>query len=125
SEVQYCVTDEMYLEIDRSADPHERARRRRFVNGFRRLGCDPDVEQRILIELRPLFPEVMTVSDESDHRHLAKAIAGGANFFITRDTAQVERAAEVHSRYGLLITRPLDFVIHLDAQLRRAEYVPA
>lgn len=125
SEVEFCVTSEIYHEINRAKSGAERERRRHFVSSFRRLSGDPDLENTVRDELRPLFPGKMSESDESDLEHLVKSIAGSAKFFVTRDTKQLGRADEVLARYGLAILTPLELVVRLDAQIRGAEYVPA
>jgi predicted nucleic acid-binding protein len=125
AEVELCTTDEIYLEIDRSGDGAGRRRRRRFVERMRILRGDRGGERQLQVELRPLFPPEMSRSDESDLRHLAKAIAAKADFFVTRDGGQLRRAGEVLDRYGLSIVRPLDLVVHFDERIRQTEYAPA
>lgn len=125
AEVELCCTDEIYLEIDRAGQGAERLRRRRFVEQMRILRGDREVERQLQAELRPLFPLKLSLSDESDLRHLAKAISSGADFFVTRDGGQLDRAGAVLDRYGLSIVRPLDLVIHFDERMRQTEYAPA
>lgn len=124
-EVELCTTNEIYLEIDRSEDRAGRERRRGFVERMHVLQGDREVERQLQGELRPMYPPEMSPSDESDLMHLAKAIAAKADFFITRDGAQLRRAGEILDRYGLAIVRPLDLVIHFDEKIRQTEYAPA
>jgi GNAT superfamily N-acetyltransferase len=124
-EIELCVTDEMYNEIGRAADPEERSRRRSFLNSFKCLPARSEAVERLVGELRPLFPAQMSVSDDSDLRHLAKAIASDAAFFITFDEKQLGRAKKIEAQYRTLILKPVDLVVRLDAHLRQAEYVPA
>lgn len=125
TEVELCVTDEMYNEIGRAPDAHERSRRRAFLNSFKCLTPNAEETERLLLEIRLLFPAKMSVSDESDHRHLAKAIASRASFFVTFDAEQLSRAQDIEARYGLVVLKPLDLIVRLDAHLRQTEYVPA
>jgi predicted nucleic acid-binding protein len=125
SEIELCIADEMLNEIGRASDAHERSRRRAFLNTFKQLTPGAEEAERVLSEIRHFFPAKMSVSDESDHRHLAKAIASEAAFFVTFDEKQLGRAKDIEARYGLLILKPLDLVVRLDAHLRQAEYVPA
>lgn len=123
-EVEFCVTSEIFVEINRATVPSERARRWKFAQQYTAIVVDEIVETRVINDLRELFPIELSESDESDLKQLAKAIAGNASFFITWDTAQLGRADAVQQRYGLAILRPLDLVIELDAKLRESEYVP-
>lgn len=124
TEVEFCLTTEVYVEIDRSSSAENRDRRRKFAQHYTVLSTDESEEQRVWEDLRPLFPPTLSVSDRSDLRHLAKAVAGGAQIFITWDAEQLGRADAVRERYGLAILRPMELVIGLDARLREAEYVP-
>lgn len=124
SEVEFCVTPEIFVEINRSASQQRRERRWAFARQYPAVYGDEAEERRIYDELRPLFPPVMKESDESDLRHLVKAVAGEAQFFITCDAGQLGRGTEIQSRYGLAVLRPLDLVLHLDTRLREMEYVP-
>lgn len=121
-----CVTDEIFNEINRQQDARERQRRRAHVQKFKKLSTRYDEVQEISTRLRPLFPEEVTPSDESDVRQLAHAIAGRAAFFVTRDSSLVESeiADETYSEFGLSIVRPCNIIVHLDELVRTAEYQP-
>lgn len=125
NEVEFCVTSEIYVEINRSNSFEKRSRRRAFAQQFMAVGADEVEERRVLEELRVLFPETLSTSDRSDLQQLAKSIAGEAQFFITWDAEQLARADSVRAQFGLAILRPMDLVIELDTRLREAEYVPA
>lgn len=120
------VTDEVFNEIDRQEDGTERERRRTYAQKFRRLPTSYEEVQEISRRLRPLFPEGLTPSDESDILQVAHAIAGGAVFFVTRDglLTESEIAEAIHSKFGLSIVRPCNIIVHLDELVRTAEYQP-
>ena len=74
---------------------------------------------------RRFFPEVMSESDKSDHRHLARTVASGEQFFVTRDEDLLRIADDLYEAVGISVVSPSDVVIRLDELLREAEYHPA
>jgi hypothetical protein len=92
---------------------------------FNIVSSPSDKTSNIKRELRDLFPQKMTVSDESDMRQIAKAIASGLQFFITKDKKLLNKAEQVEDRFGIRIINPSDFMIHQDTLIREAEYQPA
>jgi predicted nucleic acid-binding protein/GNAT superfamily N-acetyltransferase len=97
AEVELCVTEEIFNEIERNSDPVERTKQRRKANEFEILRCAPQDFQRYIGELQSLFP-VTKVQDASDLRQLARAIASGADVFVTRDEQVLSQLALL--RYG-------------------------
>jgi len=125
SEVDLCVTEEIFNEIERNPDSAERTKQRRRAHEFEVLRCDAQDVQRYVDELQPLFP-IAKAQDDSDLRQVARAIASGADVFVTRDEEIVSRLSdEVHSRFNLSILRPSELIVRLDELLREKEYQPA
>jgi GNAT superfamily N-acetyltransferase len=84
--IELCVTEEIYNEINRNQDSQHRAQMRQFVHHFTVLRTDSTAFETAFSNLRPIFPEDMEDSDWSDLRQVARAIAAGRQFFVTRDT---------------------------------------
>lgn len=122
--VELCVTKEIYTEINRNAQAGERDRQRSLVTRHRVI--DPVHETVELVEgwLRPLFPKVMSEADESDFRQLAKTMAGGLQFFVTRDEILMKLADPIYCSFGVTVLRPTDLINRIDALRRESEYQP-
>jgi len=123
-EVAICVTAEIKNEISRNPDPETRARRRRQIEEFTTLEATADRLDTVLRSLASVLPEPRSVSDESDRRQLAHAIAERANFFITRDETLLTHANALRAQAAIEVFRPTDFLVQLHA--RTADrYAPA
>jgi GNAT superfamily N-acetyltransferase/predicted nucleic acid-binding protein len=124
-DVELCLTNEIFNEIHRHPDAEIRRRERAFANGFVKLtGSDEDF-QKTCEALQTLFPERMSVSDESDLRQLAWSIAANAQFFVTRDNKLLVKDDQIHNAFGIRVIRPADLVINQDQLMRETEYYPA
>ncbi len=124
-EIAICLTDEILNEINLNPDQLERKKERSFAQKFPSLPSPSSEEVNNNFEaLKPLFPKKTHRSDESDIRHLARAIAGGAQFFVTRDTALLRMADEIENSFGLSIVRPSELIVHIDELVRKTAYQP-
>jgi GNAT superfamily N-acetyltransferase/predicted nucleic acid-binding protein len=123
--VELCLTNEIFNEIDRHLDEDERKRGRAFAHTFLILSSPDDDFQKISKDLRRFFPQQMTESDASDLRQLARAIAADVQFFVTRDEPLLKKAEQVYESFEMRIIRPSDLIIHQDALMRETEYQPA
>lgn len=83
--IELVVTKELLNEIAKSADEERRRQNRAAATGYTKLSADDTMFQSLCTELRPRFPESVTLRDEADLRQVAYAIAGGAPFLVTRD----------------------------------------
>ncbi len=119
-----CVTSELFNEIIRHPDQIERKRRRDFAHEFPKLSGEDTQFQEISKQLRHLFPERMKISDRSDLRHLARAIAADAQFLVTRDQGLLDLAEQIYDDFKMQVMRPADLIIHLDELYREAQYQP-
>ena len=124
-DAELCLTDEILNEIDRHRDEKERQRGRAFASTFLRLASTDDEFQGVSKELRDFFPEQMRTSDESDLRQLARSIAAGVQFFVTRDDDLLKKEEQIYDLFGIRIIRPSDLVVNQDQLMREAEYQPA
>ena len=120
--IRLCVTPEHYNEFDRNSDADFRQKRRQEATSFHRLDSSPAEYQKAEQLLTPLFPNLTTPQDESDFRHLVRALSGGAWAFITRDELMLSRADDVYKVCGLSIVRPAELIGRIDELLREREY---
>ena len=119
------ITDELYNEIDRHQDPDERRRSRSMAQGFPIVPADEPSSQRAFMAIDAILPTPQRPSDESDRRHLAAAIAGKADFFVTRDNSLLDHAPQIAESCGVEVCSPLEFILGLDEMHRKTEYQPA
>jgi predicted nucleic acid-binding protein len=123
--LELYLTDEIYNEINRVKDRKKRDRRRIIASTFPCVPYAPQSFERISESLRSFFPAKMTSSDESDLAQLAKTIASGVQFFVTRDDKLLSYSDKIYEDYGIAIIRPSDLIIKMDEFYRDTEYQPA
>lgn len=122
--VELKTTHEVLNEINRQPDATERMNRRGFAQRFAPVQHATETMESALTKIKNVLPKAQKPSDKSDHRQLAMAISGGAEFFITRDNALCKHGDEVFQRFGIAVVRPTEFVLRFDELLRRADYQP-
>ena len=61
------------------------------------------------------LPTASKESDRSDRRQLAHAVAKGAEFFVTRDEALLDRADALRAAVGIEVLRPADLLVRVYA----------
>jgi len=123
--LELYVTEEMRNEVNRIPGASERNRQRTLIDTFPFIHDPGSALSGIVETIRPFFPDVMSSSDESDLRHLARAIAAGMPFFVTRDQPILDKHDPILERFGTTIIRPSDLIIRLDELRRQVEYQPA
>ena len=115
------ITPELYREIHRQDDPDRRRQGWLFARSFDRLTPQPDCTASTLKKLEGLLPTARSISDQSDRRHLACAIAANADFFITRDKLLLTFSPVLAEAFHLDVVSPLQFILSID-QIQRAWY---
>lgn len=123
--VELALTRETLNEINRNSKASERSHHRRLARTYTEAICEPAIFKRLRLELRELFPNQLSPSDESDIRQLAWAIGSGAKVFLTRDGELLKLESKIYERYGLSVLRPSSLILHLDEVRERAQYHPA
>lgn len=121
---ELCVTEELSHEINRNPDQSERKRRWEFASSFECVYHDRAQYADVRNDLEDSFPHLHSGSSESDLNQIAMAIAGEAQFFVTRDERLLAMGDEVTRRWGLLIVRPSELVSQSYEQRREGLYRP-
>ena len=123
--IELVVTDEVYIEADRNPRNKERHRTRQFASGFRTLHTSGmSAVENLASDLESVLGAAISPRDHSDNGHLAKAILGGAQFFVTRDTELLANAEAVEDRWGIAVIRPCDLISRTDAELTEQTFAP-
>lgn len=123
--IELVVTKELRNEIENASDEARRRVSRAEATHYATLPAEDDAFQKLCTELRPRFPEAVTLRDEADLRQIAYAIVGGAPFFVTRDTTLIDRCEPLYRSHGLTVLHPGELINQLDAVEREADYRPA
>ena len=104
-----CITDEVDQEINKSEDPTLRERMRSGLHRFRRLSAPAGVDggwEDLMPGIQAAAPQV----EPADHRHLARAMAAGGAYFVTRDGRLNEARDQIHAATGVQVMRPAELV---------------
>ncbi len=121
-ELQLCITDEIFNDFNRQPDNAKRVARYTDAEAYHRLTCSPLAYRNAEAHLKPLLPASKTPRDESDVRHLIRAVAAGAKVFISRDGPVLEYAEAIYAATGLSIVGPSELIARLDELAREEEY---
>lgn len=123
--IELVITKELRNEIAKGEDEERRRLNRAEATRYMTLAANDSDFQKLSAELRPRFPDSVTLRDEADLRQVAYAIAGDAPFLVTRDQILVERCEPLYRSHGLMVLHPAELINHLDAVEREADYRPA
>jgi GNAT superfamily N-acetyltransferase len=123
-DVDICITPEATNEVDRIEDAGRRQVLLDRVNRFPILSTDHRRVSRHSERLRPLFPDVLTVQDESDLLHIGHALESGLSYFVTRDGPLISRVSDAVSELGLQVMFPWEFITHFDELRNHSAYDP-
>ena len=107
-----CVTDEIFVEIDRNEDARRRAESHQRARAFRTVRHTQTLAEHFETALREFLPSGSR-SQVSDIRHLAKAAASEARIFVTRDEPILKQSKTVRERIGLSVLSPTELIIQL------------
>lgn len=111
--VEIVVTKEIAIEINNGDNPDVRARHRRFQGRFPRCDTTRDEWEPIAANLRDAINTTgRTIGDhdERDIRHVARAAAGGAHYFVTRDGRLVSRLGPLAIEHGIEVRTPAELI---------------
>jgi predicted nucleic acid-binding protein/GNAT superfamily N-acetyltransferase len=117
-----CYTAELLNDLNRNQDGEARKKRRAEAQHFEMLPCSPDAFVKAEAVLKPLFPSIDKTQDESDYRHLVRALAAEADVFVTGDKDLLARADDVYAACGLPVVRPAELIGRIDIIEHEREY---
>lgn len=122
--ITLCITDEVDQEIDGCDDPSERQRMRGGLPRFRRLASPPSTDGSPWNDLVSVIEEAAPFADPADHRHVARAVAAGASYFVTRDGKLNESAPQLLAAARIEVMRPEELISHVDRLRSQERYEP-
>lgn len=118
--VELCVTDEIFHEIHNHPNRQERSIEQKWANQHRRISKPNDGWQTLIDEVSELAPK----AGNADHRHVARAIAAGADYLVSRDADLLDAAEAVENALGLTILPPAALIVRLDKERSDDPYQP-
>ena len=123
--IDFCLTDEIYNEIDRHPDNDARKSSRAFAQSIQCPAPRPTAVESCSAKLRQILRPDGSESDQSDFRQIAKTIAVGISVFVTQDERLLNHADSIYEEFSVRVVRPGELITELDAIRREEEYRPA
>lgn len=118
--VEFCVTDEIYNESNATRTDVLRQQLLAAASHYRNLSRKGAPWEQHLSGVAACTPR----AGDSDHRHLARAIEGGAVFFVTRDEKVIDGADAIAGAFGIAVVSPDRLLDQLDRQRSQDRYEP-
>ena len=115
------LTDEIFHEIERQADPNIRKSSRSLANSYSRVTYDRPQAENYVKGLSSVLPS-RTDSDVSDIKHLAQTAASPVSLFVTQDERILRRSQEIANLTDLEVVSPENLVIRLHELLEKETY---
>jgi GNAT superfamily N-acetyltransferase len=119
-----CYTAELPNDINRHPDDAGRRKRLLELEQFKKLRCSHSAYLAAEATLKQLFPNLRSEQDESDFRHLVRAVAAETDVFVTRDELVLNRCEDVLEACGLSIMRPAELIQRIDLVQHERDYQP-
>jgi GNAT superfamily N-acetyltransferase/predicted nucleic acid-binding protein len=119
--VELCVTDQAHIESNACTDLGLRSKLMRQASELRYLQGGADCDDSLISRVESLAPE----AGPGDHRHVALALTGDAQYLLTRDGGLLRAAAVISSELGISVLRPEQLIADLDRARRHGLYEPA
>jgi predicted nucleic acid-binding protein len=118
--IELCATDELLHEINKCPEAKERAAMLAQASAYRVITG----AQSRWRELEPTIAELAPEAGDADHRHVARAVAAGATYFVTRDGKLLVGGPGLEQRLGIVVIRPEDLITRLDQLRSSGRYEP-
>jgi len=122
AETQLLISDEMFVDIQRSLDSDERQSLLKEARRWERIEASPQEVQAAEQLITEILGRPESERDRSDQLHLAWAVAGKADAFATRDEPLLDNRDEIYDKTGLLVGRPAELVAEYDDLINERDY---
>lgn len=117
------VTEEMVNQLQRKGESEEDRRQRNYASQFRKAPSTTGEFLRFKNRLEGLLRHEGK-NGSCGRRHLAHALAAGADLFITRDTVLARNSDRIFEALGLRVASPCAIVDQLESLVRQIHYRP-
>lgn len=119
--VELCVTDEIFHEIHQHEDADERVAQQQWASEYRNVSAPSAAWEGLVSIVARLAP----AAGDRDHRHVARAAAGGAAYLVSRDGELLKAATGIEETLAISVLRPEALIVRLDATRSESPYQPA
>ncbi len=124
TELELCITDEIFNKISLLKDSKEKDKQRNFAKqNFTKLRSQQNFDS-VVSSLSRLLSDKGTAIDELEVRHLARTIASDSQVFVTLDSKLLKLSSEIYENFRVSIIRPNDLITQLDELRRKLDYQP-
>lgn len=124
SEIEICVTNEIFNYINIITDDKERKLQRQLAERFLILQTPSENLDDVILNLQSfLFQRTIAISD-LDIRHLAKTIVSESHIFVTNSQELLKVADEIYDRFRLSVLTPHELLTQLDELHNKPDYQP-
>ena len=121
--LEFWVTDEILVEINRNEDFRERNRQRQRAESHI-VPHNQQVAEYYASILGTILPQ-RTDSQKSDVLHLAKTAASRIGVLVTRDQALLSRSEAIRERVGIRVLSPAEIIVECHQIAEREAYIPS
>ena len=121
--LEFWVTDEILVEINRNENVTERNMQRQRAESHI-VPHNQQVAEHYATVLGNILPG-RTDSQKSDILHLAKTAASNVRVFVTRDGAILRRSEEIQDRTGIRVVPPTQIIVECHETTKREAYIPS
>ena len=124
SELELCLTDEIFNIINSVIKVDERKRQQSFAKKFNCIPCPNQRRDTAYQSLQSFFSQKNIDIDNFGLRYLARTIASDVNIFVTRTEQILNIADDIYARFRLSVIRPTELIIQLEELRANPEYQP-
>jgi len=121
--LEFWVTNEILVEIDRNENARQRDRQRQRAESHI-VPHNQQVAEHYANELGAILPR-RTDSQKSDILHLAKTAASKIGIFVTRDQALLRQSEAIRERVGIRVLSPAEIIVECHQIAEREAYAPS
>ncbi|EAW35350.1 GNAT family N-acetyltransferase [Lyngbya sp. PCC 8106] len=123
TELELCITDEIFNTIILLKNQKEKKKRRRFAQeNFTYLSSNKELD--CTVDSVNVILQKASEVNEFERRNLARAITSKSQVFVTLHPQLLELSSEIYEQFRVSIIRPNVLITHLDEFRRKLDYQP-
>ncbi|NEO32804.1 MAG: GNAT family N-acetyltransferase [Symploca sp. SIO3C6] len=124
TELELCVNDEIFNQINRIDNIQERGSQRNFARDFTCLPCDHQRLDKNLNILQKIIIKSNFLIDEYYLRYVARSITSESHIFLSRNKQLLDLADIIYENFSLSVIHPEEFINQLDELKDKPDYQP-
>lgn len=126
SEVELCVTEEIFNKINQINNLKERNRQQQLFDDFTCLPCPHDKFEDAFQSLKLFVSKNQKINiNESDLRSLARTLAAKIYIVVTKSKQLLDNAERLYESLKISILSPDDLILSIDTLNQNPDYQPA